>query len=96
MFTELPRDLGSRLAIQAGVARTPDYRDELSDLIESQFQTRRAFCQATGLTEDMLSHVLAGRKQLAISTLNDALSRIGFSLRIVPIKPAPHDAQTAS
>ena len=41
---------------------------------------------ATGLTEDMLSHVLAGRKHLAIETLSEALQKIGFSLRIVPVK----------
>ena len=74
------------MAVEAGIARVPDYRDELNELIRSRFQTRRQFCQATGLTEDMLSHVLVGRKHLAIDTLADALSRIGFSLRIVPVK----------
>ncbi len=82
----IAQDLGSRLAVEAGIARVPDYRDELNELIRSRFQTRREFCQATGLTEDMLSHVLAGRKHLAIETLASALSRIGFSLRIVPVK----------
>jgi hypothetical protein len=37
-----------------------------------------------GLSEDMLSHVLAGRKHIAIDTLSDALSRIGCALKIVP------------
>jgi len=32
----------------------------------------------------MLSHVLAGRKHIAIDTLSDALSRIGCALKIVP------------
>ena len=82
----IAQDLGSRLAVEAGIARVPDYRDELNALIRSQFQTRRAFCEATGLSEDMLSHVFAGRKHLAIDTLSEALSRIGFSLRIVPVK----------
>ena len=92
----IAQDLGSRLAVEAGIARLPDYRDELNELIRSRFQTRRAFCQATGLTEDMLSHVLAGRKHLAIDTLADALSRIGFSLRIVPAKSAATNSQSAS
>lgn len=74
-------DLSSRLAL----ARMPDYRDELDDLIRSRFRTRRAFCQATGLTEDMLSHVLAKRKQLAIDTLATALAKVGFALKIVPM-----------
>ncbi len=78
------QDLDSRLAIIRGMARQPDYRDELASLIEQRFQTRRAFCEATGLSEDMLSHVLAGRKHLAINTLEESLHRIGFSLHIVP------------
>lgn len=82
----IAQDIGSRLAIEAGVARAPDYRDELEHLIRSHFQTRRAFCQATGLSEDMLSHVLAGRKHLAIDTLAQALDKIGFTLKIMPVK----------
>lgn len=78
------QDLDSRLAVARGLARHPDYRDELALLIEQNFQTRRAFCEATGLSEDMLSHVLAGRKHLAINTLQDSLHRIGYSLHIVP------------
>ena len=92
----IAQDLGGRLAVEAGIARVPDYRDELNELIRSRFQTRRAFCQATGLTEDMLSHVLAGRKHLAIDTLADALSRIGFSLRIVPVKSVVTNSPSAS
>ena len=82
----IAQDLGSRLAVEAGIARLPDYRDELNELIRSQFQTRRAFCEATGLSEDMLSHVFAGRKHLAIDTLANALQRIGFALKIMPVK----------
>lgn len=78
------QDLDSRLAVSKNMARQPNYRDELALLIEERFQTRRAFCDATGLSEDMLSHVLAGRKHLAINTLEESLHRIGFSLHIVP------------
>ena len=83
----IAQDLGSRIAVEAGIARLPDYRDELSALIRTRFKTRREFCQATGLTEDMLSHVLAGRKHLAIDTLAEALGRIGFTLKIMPVQP---------
>lgn len=78
------QDLDSRLAVAKGMARSPDYRDELESLIEQRFQTRRAFCEATGLSEDMLSHVLSKRKHLAINTLEDSLRRIGYSLHIAP------------
>lgn len=78
------QDLDSRLAVSQGMAREPDYRDEIDDLIRTQFKTRRAFCHATGLSEDMLSHVLAKRKHLAVNTLEESLRRIGYSLRITP------------
>ena len=80
----IAQDLASRLAVEQGVARMPDYRDEIEALVRTRFKTRREFCEATGLSEDMLSHVLAGRKHIAIDTLSDALSRIGCALRIVP------------
>jgi hypothetical protein len=78
------RDLSSRLAIAEGSAAPPDYRDDLKALIESKFRTRRAFCKATGLSEDMLSHVLNRRKHLSIETLTAALNRVGYSLHIGP------------
>lgn len=84
----IAQDLGSRIAIQAGFARMPDYRDELDELIRSRFKTRREFCRATGLSEDMVSHVLARRKHLAVDTSQEALSKIGYSLRIVPSEPS--------
>ncbi|MBI3463268.1 MAG: hypothetical protein HY000_09445 [Planctomycetes bacterium] len=79
------QDLDARLAIAKGLARWGDYRDELEHLIRSQFKTRREFCTATGLSEDMLSHVLSGRKHLSIETLSSALEHIGYTLRIVPV-----------
>ncbi|MGH8480265.1 MAG: hypothetical protein ACREXK_11980 [Gammaproteobacteria bacterium] len=80
----IAQDLVSRLAVEQGSARVPDYRDEIETLVRTRFKTRREFCEATGLSEDMLSHVLAGRKHIAIDTLSDALSRIGCALKIVP------------
>lgn len=80
----IAQDLGSRLAVAQGIARIPDYRDEIEQLIRARFKTRREFCEATGLSEDMLSHVLARRKHIALDRLNEALARIGYILRIVP------------
>ena len=81
----LAQDLGSRQQVQRGEARAPDYRDELEQIIREKFKTQRAFCEATGMSEDMLSHVLAFRKHLAINTLTEALARIGYGLRITPL-----------
>jgi hypothetical protein len=79
---QIAQDIEGRLGIASGQARAPDYRDELESLIEARFPSRREFCEATGLTEDMVSHVLAKRKHLAINTLADALQRIGYRLQI--------------
>lgn len=78
------QDLGSRVGIRQGYVRMPDYRDELADLIRRHYKSRREFCNATGISEDMLSHVLARRKHLSIETLTDALARIGYTLQIMP------------
>jgi len=80
----IAQDLSGRLAIASGMARASDYRDELEELSRTRFRTRREFCNATGLSEDMLSHVLARRKHLSIETLLQALQRIGYEIRIVP------------
>ncbi|HEX4130047.1 MAG TPA: hypothetical protein VHZ24_08385 [Pirellulales bacterium] len=82
---EIASDLTGRLGIAQGDMRQPDYRDDLEMLIATRFATRRAFCEATGLSEDMLSHVLARRKHLAIDTLNQALAKIGYTLHIAPL-----------
>ena len=78
------QDLCSRLGVAAGLVRAPEYRGDLEELIRLKFRTRRAFCQATGLSETMLSHVLAGRKNLSLEALSKGLERIGYRLRIVP------------
>jgi hypothetical protein len=84
----IAQDLSSRLAVSLGLARLPDYRDHLRIIIATKFKTRRAFCKATGLSEDMLSHVLAGRKDLSLEALTHALQRIGYAIQLVPVQPA--------
>jgi hypothetical protein len=84
----IAQDLCSRLGIAEGLVRAPEYRAELEELIRLKFRTRRAFCEATGLSEAMLSHVLAGRKDLSLESLSKALDRIGYRLRIVPAAKA--------
>jgi Fic family protein len=81
----IAQDLGGRLAISAGIASPPDYRDELDLLSKMKFRTRREFCAATGLSEDMLSHVLAKRKNLSIDALTEALGQIGYTIHIAPL-----------
>ncbi len=79
-------DLASRRGIAEGKIRPPDphdYRDQLEHLV-LQFPSRAAFCKAAGITRDMLSHVLAGRKDLSLESLTRALDRIGYRLSFVP------------
>jgi hypothetical protein len=77
-------DLGSRLGIAEGKIRAPDYRQELEELVINRFPSRTAFCEASGISPDMLSHVLAGRKDLSIDALSKALDRVGYRLGILP------------
>ena len=84
----IAQDIDGRLMIAAGLARAGDYRGELENLIITRFKTRRAFCEATGISEDMLSHVLARRKHLGIETLSDALAKIGYTIHITPMPDA--------
>lgn len=81
----IAQDLYARIGLAEGQVRAPSYRGELELLILKRFKTRRAFCEATGLSEDMLSHVLAGRKNLSIDALTEALGRIGYGVHIAPL-----------
>jgi len=80
----IAKDLSARIAIATGRAQLRDCRDELEELIVQRFPMRRAFCKATGLSEDLLSHVLARRKHVSIRALTEALNRIGYVLHITP------------
>ena len=82
----IAQQISSQLQVQLGDAEAPDYRDQLSDLIQGGYSSRREFCEATGLSEDMLSHVLAKRKDFGIQTLSDALAKVGYEIHIVPIQ----------
>jgi hypothetical protein len=82
------QDMGSRLMVDQGFARMPGYRDQLLSIIETKFDTRREFCEAAGVSEDMLSHVLKGRKDLSIGALEELLGKIGYGLSLVPLPKA--------
>ncbi|HWY85526.1 MAG TPA: hypothetical protein VNX28_02315, partial [Gemmataceae bacterium] len=83
------QDLASRLGVEQGRIRKPnprpDYREQIEHIIREKFSTQRGFCQETGISEDLLSHVLAGRKHLGMDTLTNALERIGYRIKIVPV-----------
>jgi hypothetical protein len=85
LLWRIAQDLSGRLGIAAGLVRPDDYQGDLENLVREKFPSQRAFCRATGLSEDMLSHVLAGRKDLSLASLTQALARIGYQLRIVPV-----------
>jgi len=83
------QDLATRIGVEQGRIRKPnpftDYREQIEHIIREKFSTQRSFCQETGISEDLLSHVLAGRKHLGMDTLTHALERIGYRLQIVPV-----------
>lgn len=65
-----------------------DYRESLRALIDSQYNTRREFCAATGIQEAMLSHVLSKRRHFSTEALSAGLKKIGYAVAIVPIEKA--------
>jgi hypothetical protein len=67
------QDLEARLGIQQGSVSPPDYRDFLADLIDGQFGSRQAFCQATGADPGQLTRVFAGRVDLSLRALQRVL-----------------------
>jgi hypothetical protein len=80
----IAQDLSAGLGMAQGMIRPPDYLDQFEDLVLNHFPSRRAFCQASGLSEEVVDDVLAGRKDLSLEELSKALERAGYRLRIVP------------
>jgi hypothetical protein len=94
----IAQDLSGRLAVAQGIAKIGDYRDTLEHIILTRFKNRRAFCKKTGLSETMLSHVLARRKHISIDALEKAMRRIGFRFSIGESPKAeskPHNRRAA-
>src|SRR5262249_2009963 len=65
----IAQDLSSRLGLAAGLMSLSDYRGDLEEIIRERFGSLKEFCQATGLPEDLIKQVLAGRKDLSLDTL---------------------------
>ncbi len=80
---QIAQDFSGRLGIAQGLVRPADYLDQLENLVLNQFPSRRAFCKASGLPENTLAAVLAGRQELSLERLSQALERAGYRLRIV-------------
>jgi hypothetical protein len=83
---QIAQNIAGRLMVAAGLARdSEDYREKLDAIIREKYGSRRKFCELTGISEDMLSHVLAKRKHMSIQSLSDALAKIGYGIQITPM-----------
>ncbi len=76
------QDLEARLGIEQGYTRERDLRDELEELVESQFASKYQFCRITGIDQGFLSNVLKKRKNFSITRLENALHKVGYKLTI--------------
>jgi hypothetical protein len=86
---QIAQDINGRLLVAAGLAKdSDDYRNRLDAIIREKYGSRRKFCELTGISEDMLSHVLAKRKHLSIQSLTDALAKIGYTIQITQLPDA--------
>jgi len=75
-------DLEARLGVSQKYFRATDYRDELDELITTNFRSRYAFCRATALDQGFLSRLLHKSTHISVERLNRALLRIGWELRL--------------
>jgi hypothetical protein len=90
------QDLEARLGIHQGSVSPPDYRDFLADLIDEQFGSRQAFCQATGVDPGQLSRVFAGRADLSLRALHKVLEVLQAQLVIQTKEQAREQTSVAS
>lgn len=81
----IAQDLSGRLGIASGLVGPSDWLGDLEELIREHYPSRQAFCQATGLSEDVLHQVLMGRADLSLRSLTEALERIGYVPRSAPL-----------
>ena len=92
---QIAQDINGRLLVAAGLAKdSDDYREKLDALIREKYGSRRKFCELTGISEDMLSHVLAKRKHMSIQSLTSALAKVGYTIQITPIPDTLPPAQS--
>jgi hypothetical protein len=92
---QIAQDINGRLLVAAGMAKdSDDYREKLNALIREKYGSRRKFCELTGISEDMLSHVLAKRKHMSIQSLASALAKVGYTIQIAPIPDASPPSST--
>jgi hypothetical protein len=93
---QIAQDVNGRLLVAAGLAKdSDDYREKLDALIREKYGSRRKFCELTGISEDMLSHVLAKRKHMSIQSLSDALAKVGYTIQITPMSDVSPPSQPA-
>lgn len=76
------QDMESRLGIEEGYIRQPDYRDLLAKIIHENFSSRYQFCKTTGIDEAFLSNVLSRKKGFSIENLIKILDKIGYEIEI--------------
>jgi transcriptional regulator with XRE-family HTH domain len=77
-------DLESRLGISQGEMAPADYRGALANSISGRFESRNAFCTATGIDPAHLSRVLAGRAELSLGALQKIFEVLGLVLLVRP------------
>lgn len=74
------QDLQARIGIIQGKVASPDYRDEVADLIEERYGSRFRFCKEAAVDPVQLSRALAGQSQLPIESLQAILDALHVAL----------------
>jgi hypothetical protein len=78
----IAEDMEARLGVSQKYFRRPDYRDQLSHMIDQRFPSRYAFCHATGLDQGFVSRLLHKSTDISVGRLSRAMHRIGWELKL--------------
>ena len=74
------QDLEMRLGIEQGKTRMPDYRDDITALIDKKFDSHYQFCKKAGIAQDTLSRILNKRREPSLHLLKIILDTLGYEI----------------
>jgi len=74
------QDLEMRLGIEQGKTRMPDYRDDITALIDKKYDSHYQFCKKAGIAQDTLSRILNKRREPSLHLLKIILDTLGYEI----------------
>jgi len=91
---QICQDLEARLGMAQGKVKPPDYREQLSQLIQAQYPDREALCRTAGLECEVVDRVLAGEGDVSMAQFQALLAALDCTLQVVPRSAVTSGAPT--